>query len=165
METSKISKTQKIAISGVFMAAYMVLVYTTSGISFGAYQIRIATSLYALGYICPFLTVPLGIANFLSNMLFGGMGLPDMIGGLIVGILTCGSCALMGLKKLNSLFAFFPVLFIPGLGVSTWLSVILNISYPAMALSLCIGQIIPAICGVLLIKLFKHYDILRLGTF
>ena len=42
--------TRKLTISAMVVALYIVLIYLTQGISFGAYQIRIATSLYALAY-------------------------------------------------------------------------------------------------------------------
>ena len=38
--------TRKLTISAMVVALYIVLIYLTQGISFGAYQIRIATSLY-----------------------------------------------------------------------------------------------------------------------
>ena len=58
--------------SAMIMALYVVLVYITQSFSFGAYQIRIATSVYALAYLFPFLVLPLGLANSISNTLFGG---------------------------------------------------------------------------------------------
>ncbi|MCF0154298.1 MAG: QueT transporter family protein, partial [Veillonella sp.] len=79
------SKTRKLTISALVMAIYIVLLYVTAGISFGAYQVRIATAFYALSYIFPFLVVPMGLANFIANM-FGGLGLVDMVGGFVVGV-------------------------------------------------------------------------------
>ena len=85
MDTDKMSHMQKLTFSAMVMAAYIVVLYFTQSFSFGAYQIRIATSLYALAYIFPFLVFPLGFANLISNMLFGGFGVIDMAGGCIVG--------------------------------------------------------------------------------
>ncbi|MGE1063784.1 QueT transporter [Megasphaera paucivorans] len=62
-----ISDTKRMTISAMVITVYVVLLYMTQSISFGAYQIRIATALYALAYIYPFLVIPLGIANLLSN--------------------------------------------------------------------------------------------------
>ena len=61
------SNIQKLTISAMVVALYIVVLYLTQSISFGAYQIRIATSLYALSYLFPFLVVPMGIANLISN--------------------------------------------------------------------------------------------------
>ena len=51
--------------------------------------------------------------------------------------------------------AILPIIFIPGLIVPIWLSMILNVPYSALAVSLCLGQVIPAILGSFLIKVLK----------
>lgn len=152
MDKENMSKVQKLTFSAAIMALYVVAVYLTQGFSFGAYQIRIATSLYALSYLFPFLVLPLGLANFISNTLFGGLGILDMAGGFLVGIATSGLVA--GLRKLqwNRCLIALIIVLVPGLGVSTWLSYILEMPYPALALNLCIGQLAPGVCGVLLVK-------------
>ena len=88
-EVSAMSSTKKLTISAMVVALYIVVLYLTQSVSFGAYQIRIATSLYALAYAFPFLVIPMGIGNLISNFLFGGLGILDMVGGFGVGILTC----------------------------------------------------------------------------
>lgn len=151
-----LTQTQKLTISGMVMALYIVVLGVTQGISFGAYQIRIATSLYALGWLYPFLVIPLGLANMLSNVLFGGLGPLDMIGGGLVGIATTFLITLIRKKNGNIWLAALPIFLLPGLGVPIWLSVLLNIPYLPLALNLCIGQIIPAICGVFLIRILSR---------
>ena len=64
MNLEHLSTTQKLIISGLMMALYIVVLYTTQSFSFGPYQIRIATSLYAVSYLCPFLIIPMGLASF-----------------------------------------------------------------------------------------------------
>ena len=156
MVNKDMSKVQKLTLSAMIIALYVTVMYCTQSFSFGAYQIRIATSMYALSYLFPFLVLPLGLANFIANMLFGGLGLLDMVGGCLVGIVT--SSLIVGIRKLhwNRLLIILPIVLIPGLGVSIWLSYLLQMPYPALALSLCIGQIIPAICGVLLIQVLER---------
>ena len=83
-----LANTKRMTISSMVIALYVVLLYVTQGVSFGPYQIRIATALYALAFVYPFLVVPMGIANFAANFLFGGLGLLDMAGGCLVGWLT-----------------------------------------------------------------------------
>ena len=56
----------------VILAIYVVLMYFSQSFVFGPYQVRIATSLYALAYLYPYLVLPLGLANGLSNLLLGG---------------------------------------------------------------------------------------------
>ena len=152
MNQKNMSKVQKMTISAMMMAVYVVLVYATQSFSFGAYQIRIATSVYAVSYLFPFLVLPLGLANSISNMLFGGLGPLDMIGGGLVGILT--TLLIAGIRKMgwNRALVALPIVFVPGFGVPIWLSYLLNVPYSALALSLCIGQIIPALCGAAVVS-------------
>ena len=150
------NRVQKMTLSAMIMALYIVVLSVTSGFSFGAYQIRIATALYAMGYFFPFLVVPLGLANFISNMLFGGFGVVDMLGGCIVGIVAASCIVLIRRRKWNRIFIAVPIVLVPGLGVATYLSYFLAIPYPLMALNLCIGQIVPAIVGVALVKALER---------
>lgn len=153
MKQETMNATQKLTFSAMIMALYVVILYLTQSFSFGAYQIRIATSLYALSYPFPFLVFPLGLANFISNTLFGGLGPLDMFGGFLVGVLTCSCNVLIRRMHWNRFLIIPSITLIPGLGAAVWLSYLLQIPYPAMALSLCIGQFIPALCGVPLISL------------
>ena len=156
MDIERMSRMQKMTFSAMMMAIYIVVLYLTQSFSFGAYQIRIATSLYALSYLFPFLVFPLGFANLISNMLFGGFGIADMIGGCLVGILTTASIVLIRKKGWNRTFIAVPIVLIPGLGVAVYLFYFLNIPYWLMALNLCLGQLIPAVVGVVLVKVLER---------
>ena len=156
MDIERMSRMQKMTFSAMMMAIYIVVLYLTQSFSFGAYQIRIATSLYALSYLFPFLVFPLGFANLISNMLFGGFGIADMIGGCLVFILTTASIVLIRKKGWNRTFIAVPIVLIPGLGVAVYLFYFLNIPYWLMALNLCIGQLIPAVVGVVLVKVLER---------
>lgn len=144
------SNAKKLAISGIVIAAYIVVMYLTQSFAFGQYQMRIATSIYALAAIYPFLIIPLGIANFLSNTLMGGLGPIDMIGGFFVGVLTASGC--YWLRKINIMLTALPILVIPTLLVPIWLSYILNVPYGILVISVGVGQILPSIVGVMLVK-------------
>ena len=150
------SRLQKMTFSAMVMAIYIVVLSITSGFSFGAYQIRIATSLYALAYLFPFLVVPLGLANFISNMLFGGFGIVDMLGGCIVGMVAAACIVLIRRKNWNRMLIAVPIVLVSGLGVATYLSYFLAMPYPLMALNLCIGQLIPSIVGVVLVRVLER---------
>lgn len=150
------SNSKKIAISGLVMALYIVIMYYTQGFAFEQYQIRIATSLYSLSAIFPFLIVPMGISNLLSNTLMGGLGIFDMLGGALVGILTSGFVYLIKRFNLNEWLIALPIIFVPGLLVPVWLSFLIHVPYKVLAISLCIGQIIPGFVGVLLVKQLKR---------
>ena len=152
----KMSRVQKLTFSAMVMALYIVILYFTQSFSFGAYQIRIATSLYALSYLFPFLVFPLGLANFISNMFLGGFGTIDMVGGCLVGIVASGCIVLIRKKKWNRMLIAVPIVLVPGLGVAIYLSYFLSLPYPVMALNLCIGQLIPSVVGVILVKALER---------
>ena len=146
------SNVRKLVLSSLVIAMYVVIMYFTQSFAFGQYQIRIATSLYALSGIFPFLIIPMGIANLLSNAIMGGLGPMDMFGGAVVGMITSLIVYLIRRYRLNGWLVIIPIIFIPGLMVPAWLSVLIHVPYKVLAISLCIGQIIPAIVGMLLVK-------------
>jgi uncharacterized membrane protein len=155
-ENANFSPVLKLTLSGVIMAIYIVLMYYTQSFAFGQYQIRIATSLYALSAIFPFLIVPLGVSNMLSNILMGSFGFLDMFGGLAVGIITTTVIYLIKKYKLSDLLIAVPIIIFPGLLVPIWLSIFLKLPYSVLAISILIGQIMPAILGVILVKQLKN---------
>ncbi|KYZ76821.1 hypothetical protein AXX12_05670 [Anaerosporomusa subterranea] len=154
LKTMTISR--QIAISGLVAAVYIAVMMLTQGFAFGQYQIRIATSLYALSAIYPFLIIPLAVSNLLSNLLMGGLGLPDIIGGGIVGLLTASLVYLVPRWQLNDWLIALPIIFCPGLLVPVWLSYLIPVPYEVLAVSLLIGQIIPGITGVILVKQLRN---------
>ena len=75
-----LTKTQKLTISALCTALYLVVMMCTQSFAFGQYQVRIATALYGLSAIFPFLIIPFGLVNVLANTLMGGLGPLDMLG-------------------------------------------------------------------------------------
>ena len=156
MVKENMSKVQKLTVSAMVMALYVVVLYFTQSFSFGAYQIRIATALYALAYLFPFLVLPLGFANFIANFLFGGLGLLDWFGGCFVGIIVTAIIVLIRRKGWSRWLMILPILLVPGLGVPSYLSYLLHVPYSVLATSLCIGQSVPAVCGVVLVNVLQR---------
>ena len=152
MDMNNLSKTQKLTMSGAVMAIYIVVMYFTQSFAFGQYQVRIATAIYGAAYLFPFLVVPLGLSNLIANMLMGGLGVFDIVGGGLIGLLTAGACALLGKKKLSPWLTAVPITLIPALGVSLWLSKLLGVPYWVLAVSLLVGQAIAGVVGALLCK-------------
>lgn len=144
--------TKKLTISAVVIALYIIIMFITQGFAFGQYQIRLATSLYSLSYLFPFLIVPLGLANLMSNILMGGLGPLDAIGGMAAGIITSSLVYLIRKYKLNICLTALPIIFIPGLLVPIWLSYLLDLPYGILAISILIGQVIPGIVGIAINK-------------
>ena len=156
MVKENMSKVQKLTVSAMVMALYVVVLYFTQTFSFGAYQIRIATALYALAYLFPFLVLPLGFANFIANFLFGGLGLLDWFGGCFVGIIVTAIIVLIRRKGWSRWLMILPIILVPGLGVPSYLSYLLHVPYSVLATSLCIGQSVPAVCGVVLVNVLQR---------
>ena len=156
MVKENMSKVQKLTVSAMVMALYVVVLYFTQSFSFGAYQIRIATAQYALAYLFPFLVLPLGFANFIANFLFGGLGLLDWFGGCFVGIIVTAIIVLIRRKGWSRWLMILPIILVPGLGVSSYLSYLLHVPYSVLATSLCIGQSVPAVCGVVLVNVLQR---------
>lgn len=149
------AKTKMLTISAMMMALYVVLMYYTQGFAFGEYQFRIATSLYAFAYFFPFLVLPMGLANMLSNMLMGNLGLFDVFGGFAAGIITTLLMTAIRKKKLNSWLVALPIAFVPSLLVPIWLSRIINVPYTALFISLFVGQAAAGIVGAVLVNVMK----------
>ncbi len=156
MVKENMSKAQKLTFSAMIMALYIVVLYFTQSFSFGAYQIRIATSLYGLSYLFPFLVLPLGFANFIANMLFGGLGLLDMFGGCIVGIVTTAIIVLIRRQGLEPMADDPPDH--PCAGSRRF-----DVPFLSAACALqcaCtqsrIGQTVPAICGAVLVNVLQR---------
>ena len=148
--------TRKLAFSALVMALYVAVMAVSAGFAFGQYQVRIATALYALAGVFPFLTVPLGLANFLSNALLGGLGPLDMLGGVTVGLLTAGTIAACRRTRFAVPAAFGAITLIPGLGVPVWLSYLLGLPYGVLAVSLLVGQAVCGVAGALLLSALRR---------
>ena len=138
--------------SAIVAAAYMTIMLITQAFAFGAYQIRIATALYALAYPFPFLIVPLALANSMSNLLMGGLGVFDIVGGFLVGLVTAGAIGVLKKWKLPSLLLILPIIAGPGFVVPLWLTHIIGVPYWALVINISIGQTVPAVVGYILVK-------------
>ncbi len=153
MDIKTMSSTKKLTISAMVIALYVVLMFATQNFAFGAYQFRVATALYSLAYFFPFLVLPLGIANLLSNIM-GGMPI-DMIGGLIVGLITAGSNCLLGKKKLPCVLVLIPITIFPSFIVPIWLTIYTGVPYAALVVNLLVGQFGAGIVGAILTGVLK----------
>ena len=143
---------RKLTVSALVMAVYIVLMYFTQSVAFGAYQIRIATAMYALAYIFPFLMIPMGLSNFIANFFFGGLGIIDMMGGFGVGVVTTAFIVLIRKYKISSWAIIVPIILVPGLLVPAWLSYLLHLPYSILVVNVLIGQTVPAVVGALMIR-------------
>ena len=148
---TKLNTTQKLVLSAIMMALYISILFASQAVSFGAVQMRLATALYGLTYIFPFLVFPISLANAIANS-FGGLGLIDVVGGFCASFLTTGSIYLIRKAKLSSWFIILPILLVPALVVPIWLSALLKLPYFALVINLLLGQLVPAILGAVLVR-------------
>lgn len=148
---------KRLTASGIVIAIYINLMYASQFLSLGQIRIRVADCVYALCYIYPFLVIPMGVANFLCSLLFGGLGLADMVGWMLVGILTSAVICLIKRLRLNVWFISVPVVFVPGLLVPIWWSYLMHMPYAIVAFGICIEQIIPSLLGVILLKRLERF--------
>ena len=86
----------------------------------------------------------------------GGLGLPDIIGGFIVGIVTTSIIVYGKRHGCGNWIIWAAVTFVPGLGVPVWLSVLLDIPYFVLASSLLIGQCICGVASVMLVTALER---------
>lgn len=156
---------QKLAFSALCIALYIIVMAATQSFAFGQYQIRIATALYGLSAIFPFLIVPFTLANILSNVLMGGLGLPDIIGGGLVGFLTTTVIVMAKKYGCGNWIVWLAVTFVPGLLVPVWLSIILDIPYILLASTLLVGQCICGIAGLMLVSALERVGAAKIFAF
>ncbi|MCD7974417.1 MAG: QueT transporter family protein [Phascolarctobacterium sp.] len=152
----------KLTMSALFMALYIVVMLFTQSFAFGQYQIRIATALYGLSAIFPFLIIPLALANMLSNIIIGGLGPFDIIGGGIVGLLTTGVIVFAKMRGCGDWCVFLAVTFIPGLLVPVWLALLLEPPYLLLVSTLIIGQAVSGAAGMLLVNMLEHSSVFKI---
>ena len=132
---------------------YVCAMYLTHPIAFGQYQIRFATGLYALAYLDPSLCLPLALANALSNVLFGGLGAADIVGGFFAGLFTTLGVALFRGLAVPKWFSLVPVAVIPSVMAPIWLSGLLDVPYWVLVPSILFGQLVSAFTvGVIVLK-------------
>ena len=123
---------------------------------------RIATAMYALSALFPFLIVPFGVANVISNTIMGGLGPLDMIGGGLVGIATTSIIVYARRCGLGHWVIAAAITLVPGLCVPIWLSILLDIPYLILASTLLVGQLICGIAGMLLVMALEKYGVKKL---
>jgi transporter len=159
-----LTKTQKLTISALCMALYLVVMMCTQSFAFGQYQVRIATALYGLSAIFPFLIIPFGLVNVLANTLMGGLGPLDMLGGGLVGIMTSLTIVYAKSHDLGNWAVMLAITLVPGLGVPVWLSVLLDLPYWLLASTVLVGQFISGVVGMVLVTALERCEIFNFAS-
>ena len=102
--------TRKLTISAMVVALYIVVLYLTQSVSFWSVSNSYSNIIICTCLCLSVLVIPMGIGNLISNFLFGGLGILDMMGGFGVGILTTG--IIVGMRKLglSAWWAILPII-------------------------------------------------------
>jgi uncharacterized membrane protein len=130
----------------------LVLTGVFASLSFGAIQIRIANTLYGLALPFPCLVLPLTLSVVLSNLIFGGLGIVDIIFGSLTTLIT--TYLISKCKK--------PILIIPiiilvvSTGISLYLSQLIKVPFLVLFFQIALGQIIPATLSYSIVKRIKN---------
>ena len=159
-----LSTTKKLTISGLCLAMYIVIMMMTQGFAFGQYQVRIATALYGLAALFPFSVLAFGIGNLVSNLLMGGLGPIDAIGGCLVGLMTAGGIAYAKKRGVGNWIVIPFITLVPSLVVPLWLAPILNLPYGLLVSSLLVGQSISAVVSFFIVNGLDRYAGTMLGV-
>ena len=148
---------RKLTVSGLFVALYLVLMYFNQSFAFGALQVRVATALYALNWHYSFLVIPSMLANLLSYLLFGGLGIVDIVGGGIIGLSTALVIRLLRQRQAPMRSVVFAVALIPGVGVPLYLHTLIHVPLLPLILSVVSGQLIAGLIGYFLLAAVSRH--------
>lgn len=80
---------KKITNISILSALYVALCFILAPISFGAIQLRISETLCLLSIEYKWSIISLTLGCFISNLLFGGLGIIDIVFGTIATFLAC----------------------------------------------------------------------------
>ena len=111
--------------SAVIAAIYIALTWAFAPISFGhnIFQLRVSEALCILPLFTPGAVFGLFSGCFLSNLLFGGLGIIDLVLGSLATLL--GASLTYALRKKNPLIAIFPPVIVNALIVGGYLKFLL----------------------------------------
>jgi uncharacterized membrane protein len=137
--------TRYIAQVGIIASLYAALTIVLAPISYGPIQVRISEALTVLPYVTPAAIPGLFIGCVVAN-LFGGLGLPDVVGGSLCTLLAAFLTYLVS-KTRKPILAPVPPVVVNALGVSLYLHLLFQLPYWVTVAYIAVGQI--AACFVL----------------
>jgi len=148
-----------LATGGVVAALYVALTGMFAPISFSGLQFRVSEVLVLLPVLTSAAIPGVALGCLLSNLLFGGLGLVDIVFGTLATLL-----AAVGTRMLRRWIAFSPVppLVLNALIVGTYLTMIIpdyNVPVWLSMLYVGIGEIVVLyVVGLPLILVLKRVD-------
>lgn len=156
--------TKYIAQVGIIAALYAVVTILLAPISYGPIQVRVSEALTVLPFLTPAAMPGLFLGCLVANV-YGGLGLPDIIGGSLCTLLAAFLTYLMSKTK-RPILAPIPPVVVNSLGVSLYLHLLFKLPYWITVAYIAVGEI--AACFVLgyplllfLLRKKKFLDLLR----
>ena len=144
----KVVDMKTITLGGIIMSLYIVLTGVFASLSFGAIQIRIANCLYGLTLPFPFLVIPLTLSVVLSNLIFGGLGIID----IVFGSLTTFIVTYMISKCKKTILIIPIIIFGVGGGIALYLSKLIQVPFSVLFIQIALGQVIPSILSYIIVR-------------
>ena len=126
--------------AGVIAAVYFVLVFILQPISFGALQVRVAEALTLMPALMPGAIPGLTIGCFLTALLPGSFGAPDMIFGTLASLLAATSTYFM--RKLPPWLLPLPSILFNAIIVGAMISKLAELPLALTMLEVGAGQMI-----------------------
>lgn len=152
MRDTSLFSVRSLAVSGLVAAVYAVVTLLFAPISYGQVQVRISEALTVLPYIMPQAVPGLFIGCFIANFI-GGFGIPDVVMGSSATLIA----ALLTERMPNVYLAALPPVVVNMVVVGGYLSVIMDVPFPACAMYVGLEQV--AACyflGVPLVLLLQR---------
>ncbi|HHW55522.1 MAG: QueT transporter family protein [bacterium] len=131
-------KSSSVARVGLIAALYLSITYFLIPISFGAIQLRLAEALTVLPILYPEAVPALFIGVLLSNALFGGLGLVD----IVVGSLTTLVAAIITYRFRHSIIAYLSPIVLNAFIISIYLHLLAGLPYWLTVVSIGLSQAI-----------------------
>ena len=141
-------KTKFITQAAIISAIYIALCYIFAPISFGhnLFQFRISEALTVLPIFTPSAIPGLFIGCALSNLLFGGLGIIDLVLGSLATLVSAIFTYI--LRKKSKLIAMFPPIIINAIVVGAYLNYLISpeINILVNMFWVLLGQIVSCYC-------------------
>jgi uncharacterized membrane protein len=132
--------TRYIAQVGIIASLYAVITIILAPISYGPVQVRLSEALTVLPYLSSAAVPGLFIGCLVANA-YGGLGLPDMIGGSLCTLLAAILTYLVS-KTRKPVLAPLPPVAVNSLGVSLYLHLLFNLPYWITVAYVALGEFV-----------------------
>lgn len=145
-------QTKVVVRAGLIAALYIALTGALAPISFGPLQFRVAETLTVLPILFPEAVPALFVGVLISNIIFGGLGMPDIIGGSLTTLIA----AYVTYRYRRNFVAYLSPVVFNAVCVSAYLSAILNVPYLPTVLSIGASEaLIVLLLGYPVVQLLK----------